>query len=85
MTKSRLKSLCAAVTAAGLKYSIVDDGIVVDTNYIGSSPPKETWDKISLLDEMCRRRKLSGETRGYYTGYYIREMSDYRNTVLSSK
>jgi len=49
-------------------------GIMVDTNYLGEYPTKETMNKINIISRKINRsKKLQCEVRGFYTGVLITE------------
>ena len=51
-------------------------GLMVDTNYIGLYPTKETLNKINMIESKCKRfKKIITETRGHYTAVLIKEMT----------
>ena len=48
--------------------------IMVDTNYTGMYAPKETYIKISKIENKIKKFKnIKGESRGSRTGYLIYE------------
>lgn len=50
-------------------------GLMVDTNYSGLYPTKETFTKINMIESKCKRfKKVITETRGYYTAVLIKEI-----------
>ena len=50
-------------------------GLMVDTNYQGLYPTKESLNKIRLIENKCKRfKKIKTETRGHYTAVLITEV-----------
>lgn len=48
-------------------------GIMVDTNYEGLYPTRETFRKINMIENKCKRfKKITTKTRGHYTAVLIK-------------
>ena len=68
-----MKSIMAWLYENGFKFKVYEDGaIMVDTNYTGYYPKKETYQAHDLISNKCRRFKnIKTEPRGSYTGLLI--------------
>lgn len=70
------KRLENALTRAELEYrpATMNDGtpvIIVDTNYPGPYPTRESAAKSAAAARIARARGLKWENRGFYTAVYI--------------
>ena len=76
------KNLINAIDKTGIQYrpiTMMDgrNGIMLDTNYSGQYPKKETWDKIYTIEQIMKRYKAyEYESRGCYTGILILPKKD---------
>jgi len=59
-----------AVTMAGKESK---KAIMIDTNYDGQYPPKETYAKHDAIKNRLKRLNLSAEQRGFYTALLVTE------------
>ena len=74
-----MKSIEKWLKENGLKYENITltggkPALMVDTNYIGLYPKKETFEKIDQIEKKIKRfKKLTCNACGFYTGVLIKE------------
>ena len=81
MKKSKLEKLERRINAAGIttcrNYLITDQGpvpvLIVDHDYTGPYPTKESLQILSTVRDICARYKVQRQLRGFYSATYITE------------
>lgn len=71
------KNLIKALEEQGFEFKNITmtsgkNGVMVDTNYDGPYPPKETYEKIKDIENIVKRYKqYKTQTRGFYTAVLV--------------